>query len=155
MDPMNWSFFRAARHPYCSLCRNGWAEPYWIVSGSSKPGDALGGAIGSIKIERDGTGCINGCIGIVIFSGSLPVTLVAGQSFNPVFLTAALAARAGLLSLTLFLAFARTDQRGRSSLCSQACSNVSQEFWLIVFPEGVGFHASSCTSQATHEANPS
>lgn len=50
-------------------------------------------------------GWINGLIGVVIFSGSLPATRLAVMEFNPVFLTmirAAIAAVLGLLLLGLF-----------------------------------------------------
>ncbi|KQM50820.1 MULTISPECIES: DMT family transporter [Pseudomonas] len=50
-------------------------------------------------------GWINGFIGVVIFSGSLPATRLAVMEFNPVFLTmirAAIAAVLGLLLLGLF-----------------------------------------------------
>jgi drug/metabolite transporter (DMT)-like permease len=44
-------------------------------------------------------------IGVIIFSGSLPATRVAVQAFDPVFLTVARAAIAGILGLGLLLAF--------------------------------------------------
>lgn len=50
-------------------------------------------------------GWINGFIGGVIFSGSLPATRVAVQQFDPVFLTVARAAIAGILGLGLLLLF--------------------------------------------------
>ncbi len=51
------------------------------------------------------SGWINGLIGVVIFSGSLPATRVAVQDFDPVFLTVARASIAGLLGLGLLLLF--------------------------------------------------
>lgn len=48
-------------------------------------------------------GWINGFIGVVIFSGTLPATRVAVMDFNPTFLTAARAAIAGILGLILIL----------------------------------------------------
>lgn len=48
-------------------------------------------------------GWINGFIGILIFSGSLPATRVAVLDFNPVFVTVARATIAGLLALCLLL----------------------------------------------------
>lgn len=50
-------------------------------------------------------GWINGFIGVLIFSGSLPATRVAVMGFDPVFLTVARAAIAGLLALCLLLVF--------------------------------------------------
>lgn len=56
-------------------------------------------------MERMTSGWINGLIGVIIFSGSLPATRVAVQAFDPVFLTVARAAIAGLLGFCLLLAF--------------------------------------------------
>ena len=50
-------------------------------------------------------GWINGFIGVLIFSGSLPATRVAVADFDPVFLTGARAAIAGLMAMALLLAF--------------------------------------------------
>ncbi len=50
-------------------------------------------------------GWINGFIGVLIFSGSLPATRVAVLDFSPVFLTVARAAIAGVLALCALLAF--------------------------------------------------
>ena len=49
--------------------------------------------------ERNLSGWINGLIGVVIFSGSLPATRVAVLEFDPVFLTVARAAIAGLIAV--------------------------------------------------------
>lgn len=56
-------------------------------------------------MERSTSGWVNGLIGVVIFSGSLPATRVAVQSLDPVFLTVARASIAGLLGLALLLIF--------------------------------------------------
>lgn len=48
---------------------------------------------------------INGFLGMLIFSGSLPATRVAVADFDPVFLTVARAALAGVLALALLLLF--------------------------------------------------
>ena len=48
-------------------------------------------------------GWLNGFLGVLIFSGSLPATRVAVMEFDPVFLTMARAAIAGLLALALLL----------------------------------------------------
>jgi drug/metabolite transporter (DMT)-like permease len=50
-------------------------------------------------------GWINGFIGVLIFSGSMPATRVAVLDFHPVFLTMARASIAGLLGLILLLIF--------------------------------------------------
>lgn len=56
------------------------------------------------RIRDDITrGWINGVIGVVIFSGSLPATRVAVLEFDPVFLTVARAAIAGVLALALLV----------------------------------------------------
>ncbi|SIO00937.1 DMT family transporter [Chitinophaga niabensis] len=48
-------------------------------------------------------GWINGFIGILIFSGSLPATKIAVLDFNPVFVTVARASIAGILALCILL----------------------------------------------------
>ena len=55
-------------------------------------------------MDRAATAWINGVIGVVIFSGSLPATRVAVMQFDPVFLTVARAAIAGMLALCLLVA---------------------------------------------------
>ncbi|MGO4568989.1 DMT family transporter [Rhizobium sp. 2YAF20] len=54
-------------------------------------------------MDRTTEGWINGFIGMVIFSGSLPATRVAVTQFDPVFLTVARAAIAGILALVLVI----------------------------------------------------
>ncbi|WP_039028540.1 DMT family transporter [Leclercia adecarboxylata] len=49
------------------------------------------------------SGWLNGLLGVVIFSGSLPATRVAVQDFDPFFLTFARASLAGALALVLIL----------------------------------------------------
>jgi drug/metabolite transporter (DMT)-like permease len=56
-------------------------------------------------MERTSAGWVNGLIGVMIFSGSLPATRLAVMQFDPVFLTVARAAIAGALALCLLLAF--------------------------------------------------
>ncbi|RON72452.1 DMT family transporter [Pseudomonas fluorescens] len=51
------------------------------------------------------SGWINGFIGVVIFSGSLPATRLAVLEFDPVFLTVARAAIAGVLAVMLLWLF--------------------------------------------------
>jgi drug/metabolite transporter (DMT)-like permease len=48
-------------------------------------------------------GWLNGLLGVVIFSGSLPATRLAVADFDPLFLTAARAAIAGILALALLV----------------------------------------------------
>ncbi|MGF6554000.1 drug/metabolite transporter (DMT)-like permease [Pseudomonas sp. S30_BP2TU TE3576] len=52
-------------------------------------------------LENSTSGWINGLIGVVIFSGSLPATRVAVLEFDPVFLTVARATIAAVLALCL------------------------------------------------------
>jgi drug/metabolite transporter (DMT)-like permease len=52
-----------------------------------------------------GKGWLNGFIGVLIFSGSLPATRVADAGFSPLFLTGARACIAGVLGLGLLLLF--------------------------------------------------
>ena len=56
-------------------------------------------------LENSTRGWINGLIGVVIFSGSLPATRVAVLEFDPVFLTVARATIAALLALSLLWLF--------------------------------------------------
>lgn len=68
-------------------------------------------------MDRTTAGLINGFVGVVIFSGSLPATRVAVLDFDPVFLTVARAAIAGLLAVCLLLAF-REKRPSRRDLAS-------------------------------------
>jgi drug/metabolite transporter (DMT)-like permease len=70
-------------------------------------------------MDRTANGWINGFIGVVIFSGSLPATRVAVLQFDPVFLTVARAAIAGIVALGLLLLF-REKRPSRSDLVSLA-----------------------------------
>lgn len=56
-------------------------------------------------MDKMASGWINGFIGVVIFAGSLPATRVAVADFDPVFLTLARAAIAGLVGLALLAGF--------------------------------------------------
>jgi drug/metabolite transporter (DMT)-like permease len=62
-------------------------------------------------------GWLNGFVGVLIFSGSLPATRVAVMEFDAVFLTAARAAIAGILGLALLLAY-RVRRPAREDLVS-------------------------------------
>ena len=68
-------------------------------------------------MDRTASGWINGFIGVVIFSASLPATRVAVLQFDPVFLTVARAAIAGILGLGLLLLF-KEKRPSRSDLAS-------------------------------------
>jgi drug/metabolite transporter (DMT)-like permease len=59
-------------------------------------------------VDRTASGWLNGFIGMVIFSGSLPATRMAVLQFDPVFLTVARAAIAGVLALCLLRVFKET-----------------------------------------------
>ncbi|MBB2950189.1 DMT family transporter [Sphingobacterium sp. JUb56] len=64
-----------------------------IESGMSKVKDSIA------------QGWLNGFIGVVLFSGSLPATRIAVLELNPVFLTVARASIAGILALIALLLF--------------------------------------------------
>lgn len=70
-------------------------------------------------MDRSTSGWINGLIGVIIFSGSLPATRVAVQDFDPVFLTVSRAVIAGVLGLGLLLIF-RQQRPGQKDLFSLA-----------------------------------
>jgi drug/metabolite transporter (DMT)-like permease len=55
------------------------------------------------RTEKTSNGWLNGLIGVLIFSGSLPATRIAVMEFAPVFLTVARASIAGVLALCLLL----------------------------------------------------
>ncbi|WP_331371369.1 DMT family transporter [Sinorhizobium chiapasense] len=56
-------------------------------------------------MDKTTSGWINGFLGVLIFSGSLPATRAAVLDFDPVFLTVARAGIAGLLAACLLLVF--------------------------------------------------
>ncbi|MBZ9794750.1 DMT family transporter [Mesorhizobium sp. ES1-4] len=68
-------------------------------------------------MDKTASGWVNGFIGVLIFSGSLPATRVAVMDLDPIFLTSARAVIAGLLGLALLLAF-REKRPGRHDLLS-------------------------------------
>jgi drug/metabolite transporter (DMT)-like permease len=84
---------------------------------------------GAMMMDKTMSGWINGLIGVLIFSGSLPATRVAVADFDPVFLTTARAAIAGILALGLLLAF-RQKRPERGDLISLA---------VVAFSVVVGF----------------
>ncbi len=61
------------------------------------------------------SGWLNGLAGVIIFSGSLPATRLAVAEIDPVFLTVARAAIAGLIALALLAAF-RSPRPARHDL---------------------------------------
>lgn len=63
-------------------------------------------------MDKTASGWINGFIGVLIFSGSLPATRAAVADFDPVFLTVARAAIAGTLALALLLVFREKRPKG-------------------------------------------
>jgi drug/metabolite transporter (DMT)-like permease len=68
-------------------------------------------------MDKTTSGWINGFLGMLIFSGSLPATRLAVMDFDPVFLTVARAAIAGSLALGLLLTF-RERRPARSDVIS-------------------------------------
>lgn len=70
-------------------------------------------------MKRRTEGLLNGLIGVIIFSGSLPATRVAVQAFSPTFLTSARAMIAAVLASVL-LYVQRQKPPSRSDLISLA-----------------------------------
>ncbi len=70
-------------------------------------------------MDKTASGWVNGFLGMLIFSGSLPATRAAVAAFDPVFLTVARAGIAGLLALALLLVF-RQKRPGRGDMISLA-----------------------------------
>ena len=68
-------------------------------------------------MDKTGSGWINGFLGVLIFSGSLPATRAAVMDFDPVFLTVARAAIAGVLGIALLVLF-REKRPERADLWS-------------------------------------
>lgn len=68
-------------------------------------------------MDKVASGWINGFLGVLIFSGSLPATRVAVMDFDPVFLTTARASIAGILGLVLLIGFGE-KRPARSDLVS-------------------------------------
>jgi drug/metabolite transporter (DMT)-like permease len=55
------------------------------------------------SVGKTSSGWLNGLIGVIIFSGSLPATRIAVLEFTPIFLTAARASIAGAAALCMLL----------------------------------------------------
>ena len=64
-----------------------------------------------MAMDKVTLGWINGALGMVIFSASLPATRVAVADFDPIFLTAARGAIAGALALAIMLAIRGTQPK--------------------------------------------
>ena len=56
-------------------------------------------------MNKTTSGWINGFIGMLIFSASLPATRIAVHDFDPVFLTAARAGIAGIVAILVLISF--------------------------------------------------
>lgn len=69
------------------------------------------------RTELFSSGWVNGFIGVLIFSGSMPATKVAIMDFNPLFVTGARATIAGLLAL-ITLIFLRERLPNRAQISS-------------------------------------
>ncbi len=63
----------------------------------------MGTVMGVVTDKTSLSGWLNGLLGVVIFSGSLPATRLAVQDVDPFFLTFARASLAGVLALILIL----------------------------------------------------
>lgn len=68
-------------------------------------------------LAKPSSGWLNGFIGVLIFSGSLPATRLAVLDFDPLFLTVVRATLAGLLALAVLLLF-KERRPGRGQLFS-------------------------------------
>jgi drug/metabolite transporter (DMT)-like permease len=68
-------------------------------------------------VKQASGGWLNGFIGVMIFSGSLPATRVAVVDFDPIFLTAMRAAIAGVLALFL-LRILKAERPGHGDIAS-------------------------------------
>jgi len=66
-------------------------------------------------MDKNTGGWINGFLGVIIFSGSLPATRVAVADFTPLFLTSTRATIAAILGAGLLLAF-REKRPGRAEI---------------------------------------
>jgi drug/metabolite transporter (DMT)-like permease len=65
------------------------------------------------SVDKTGSGWLQGFLGVLIFSGSLPATRVAVMELDPVFVTAARASIAGLVGLGLLVVFREQRPRRR------------------------------------------
>src|SRR4051812_11843050 len=91
-----------------------------IISSLAARGDAADKIALSFKesvMRKVPDGWLNGLIGVVIFSGSMPATRVAVMDLDPVFVTVARAAVAGILAFGM-LAWFRAKRPSRADLMS-------------------------------------
>ncbi len=77
--------------------------------------------------ENTASGWLNGFIGVLLFSGSLPATRMAVLAFDPVFVTLARASIAGILALVTLMVFKekRPERKQMGSLCIVAIGCVA------------------------------
>jgi drug/metabolite transporter (DMT)-like permease len=72
---------------------------------------------GSLATQKISSGWLNGFIGVLIFSGSMPATKIAVMDMSPVFVTLARATIAGILALIVLLVL-KEKRPSRNSLWS-------------------------------------
>lgn len=70
------------------------------------------GTLPTAPVTRSSSGWLNGFIGVLIFSGSLPATRLAVLDFSPLWLTVTRATLAGLLALCVLLMFRQRRPAG-------------------------------------------
>ena len=83
----------------------------------------------SLATKKISSGWLNGFIGVLIFSGSMPATKIAVMDMSPVFVTVARAAIAGLLALIVLLLL-KEKRPAKSSLWSLS---------IVAFGAVIGF----------------
>ncbi len=74
------------------------------------------------------SGWLNGLLGVVIFSGSLPATRVAVLDMDPFFLTFLRATIAGALAMILILAFGKTPAGGPAVTAGRGITRCDRRF---------------------------
>ena len=85
-------------------------------------------------MDKKTIGWINGGMGVLAFSGSLPATKVAVQAMSPLFLTSARAVIAAVLAAVCLIVFraARPEKRDIVSLVLVACLLKEPIGWAVV-----------------------
>src|SRR5207237_4895649 len=96
---------RLLAHPYRPSDHNSSFQVYCSVSGKTTPPRPIEMKMDGARNGQMTSGWVNGFLGVLIFSGSLPATRVAVMDFDPVFLTVCRAAIAGVLAGALLLVF--------------------------------------------------
>src|SRR5688500_4721514 len=92
---------------YPSNGQNSSPELYRTASGIALPASTefmRNRQVAERCVDKTAGGWLNGFLGVLIFSGSLPATRAAVMDFDPVFLTVARATIAALLGIALLLA---------------------------------------------------